>query len=136
MVNLLYEKETYLIRGACFEVWNEFGGAFKEVIIDRALQIALMERKLNIESQKKIEIYFKNIKVGTYIPDIVVENKIILELKCKPFISKGDIDQFWKYLKGSNYKLGLLINFSPDKLIIKRVIYDTARYLPDKDKSA
>lgn len=130
---LLYEKETYLIRGACFEVWNEFGGAFKEKIIEKALQIALKEKKLNIETQKRINIYFKDKKVGIYIPDIIVNNKIIIELKCKPFMSKGDIDQFWKYLRGSKYKLGLLINFSPKGLIIKRIVYDTAR---EKNASA
>ncbi|MCK5211579.1 GxxExxY protein [Candidatus Parcubacteria bacterium] len=130
---LLYEQESYLIRGACFEVWNEFGGAFKEKVIDRAVQIALRSKKLNIETQKRINIYFKNEKVGIYIPDIIVEKKIIIELKCKPLMSKGDIDQFWKYLRGSQYKLGFLINFSPKGLIIKRIVYDTAR---EKNTSA
>lgn len=50
-----------------------------------------------------------------------------MELKAKPFFTKQDTEQFWKYLKGSNYKLGFLINFSPTKLQIKRIIYDTAR---------
>jgi len=50
-----------------------------------------------------------------------------LEIKVKPFLAKQDIDQFWKYLKGSKYKLGFLINFSPTKLEIKRIVYDTAR---------
>lgn len=125
--NLLYRRESYLIRGACFEVWNEFGGAFKEKVIDNSLRIALKDKGLKIETQKRIDIYFKNIKVGIYIPDIIVEDKIIIELKCKPFLTKGDIDQFWKYLRGTKYKLGFLINFSPNGLEIKRLVYDTAR---------
>ncbi|MFA6048102.1 MAG: GxxExxY protein [Parcubacteria group bacterium] len=124
---LLYRQESYLIRGACFEVWNEFGGAFKEKVVDNSLQVALKSKGLNIETQKRIDIFFKGVKVGSYIPDIIVDSKIIIELKCKPFITKGDIDQFWKYLKGSQYKLGFLINFSPTELAIKRVIYDSAR---------
>lgn len=108
-------------------MWNEFGGAFKEKIVENSLHIVLKEKGLNIEIQKRINIYFKNIKVGVYVPDIVVDDKIIIELKCKPILIKGDIDQFWKYLKGSKYKLGFLINFSPTGLIIKRFIYDTAR---------
>ncbi len=124
---LLYERESYLIRGACFEVYKEFGGAFKEKVIERALQLALKEKALKIETQKRIDIYFKEQKIGTYIPDIIVDNKILIELKCKPFLSKGDIDQFWKYLKGTQYKLGFLINFSPRSLVIKRIIYDSAR---------
>ena len=123
----LYERESFLIRGACFEVWKEFKGMFKESVIDRALNIALESRGLKVESQKRIDIYFKDKKVGTYVPDKIVEGKILLELKAKPFITKQDIEQFWKYLKGSQYKLGFLINFSPTRLQIKRVVYDTAR---------
>ena len=55
---LLYERESYLVRGACFEVWNEFGGAFKERVIDKAVQVAIKDKGLNIETQKRIDIYF------------------------------------------------------------------------------
>jgi len=51
---------------------------------------------------------------------------IILEIKAKPYLTRQDIDQFWKYLKGSQYKLGFLINFGP-KLEIKRIVYDKVR---------
>lgn len=125
--NFLYERESYLVRGACFDVWKEFKGMFKESVIDNALTIALENRKLKVESQKRINIYFQNKKVGTYIPDKVIDGIILIELKSKPFITRQDIEQFWKYLKGSEYKLGFLINFSPAKLEIKRVVYDAAR---------
>jgi len=133
--DFLYEKETYLIRGACFEVWKEFKGMFKEKVIERALCVAIKNNGLEIECQKRIDIYFQGEKVGTYVPDIIVANIILIELKCKPFISNQDKEQFWKYLKGSHYKLGLLINFSPNGLYIKRVVFDTARdqhHLSDK----
>jgi len=125
--DFLYEKESYLIRGACFEVWKEFKGMFKESVIDKALTVALQERKLKVDTQKRIDIYFKDKKVGTYVPDKIINDSILIELKSKPFITKQDIEQFWKYLKGSNYKLGFLVNFSPTKLTIKRIVYDTAR---------
>lgn len=125
--DFLYENESYLIRGACFEVWKEFKGMFKELIIDRALTIALKGKGLKVESQKRIDIYFQGEKVGTYVPDKIIDDIILIELKCKPFIIKQDIEQFWKYLKGSKYKLGFLINFSPTALVIKRVVYDTVR---------
>ena len=125
--DFLYEKETYLIRGACFEVWKEFKGMFKETVIERSLVIAIKNKGLKAETQKRIDIYFQNEKVGTCVPDIIVNDTILLELKSKPFISKQDIEQFWKYLKGSQYKLGLLINFSPTGLVIKRIVYDKAR---------
>ena len=125
--DFLYEKESYEIRGACFDVWKQFRGMFKESIVDNALTIALEKRGLTVESQKRINIYFEGKKVGTYVPDKVVNNIIILELKSRPYITKEDEATFWNYLKGSESKLGFLINFSPTKLIIKRVVYDKAR---------
>ena len=125
--DFLYEKESYQIRGACFDVYKEFGGAFKEKIVDRALTKALIKRGLKVEEQKRINILYDGEIMGTYIPDKIVNDAIILEIKAKTFITKDDIDQFWKYLKGSNYKLGFLINFGPERLEIKRVVYDTAR---------
>ena len=125
--DFLYEKESYEIRGACFDVWKNFGGAFKESVIDKSLTVALENRGLKVDNQKRIDIYFENKKVGTYVPDKIVNDCILLELKAKQFITKQDIDQFWKYLKGSKYKLGFLINFGPDKLTIKRIVYDIAR---------
>lgn len=126
-MELLYKDLTYQIRGACFKIYKEFGGAFKEKIIDKALSKELKNRGLIIDEQKKINIYYLGEKVGTYIPDKIVNEKIILEIKSKPFITETDKEQFWKYLKGSDYKLGLLINFSPNGLDIKRIVYDTAR---------
>jgi len=126
--DFLYEKESYKIRGACFEVYKNFGGAFKEKIIDRALDKALKKRGLEIENQKRINIYFEGEKVGTYIPDKIINNYILLEVKVKSVLTTEDIDQFWKYLRGSDYKLGFLINFGPTKLEIKRTVYDKARY--------
>jgi GxxExxY protein len=125
--NFLYSDITYKIRGACFEVYKQFGGAFKEKIIENALLEELKIRGLKIETQKRIDIYYKDKKVGVYVPDIIVNNSVLVELKCKPFITKEDERQFWLYLKGSNYKLGLLINFGSQKLEIRRRIYDSAR---------
>ena len=125
--DFLYEQESYKIRGACFDVWKQFKGMFKESIIDKALTIALESKGLKVESQKRINIYFMGKKVGTYIPDKIIEEKILIELKSKAFVTKQDLEQFWNYLKGSEYKLGFFVNFSPTKLEIKRVVYDTVR---------
>ena len=123
----LYKELTYQIRGACFKIWKELGNGFKESIIANAFILELKKRALNIDRQKRIDIDYEGEKVGTYIPDIVVDDKIIVELKRKPFLTKQDIKQFWHYLKGTSYKLGMLINFGDKKLQIERVIYDTAR---------
>jgi len=127
MQDFLYQDITYEIRAACFEVYNKFGGAFKEKVVDNALTIALEKRGLQVSNQVKIDVYFDDKKVGTYIPDKIVNDCIILEIKCKPFLTQADRRQFWLYLKGSQHKLGLLINFGSKKLEIERRVYDKAR---------
>jgi len=109
----LYEEESYKIRGACFKVYNVLGGGIKEKIIERALYKELVSRGMTVENRVKIDVVYNNEKVGIYIPDLVVNNKIIIEIKSKPFITEEDEKQFWGYLKGSKYKLGFLVNFSP-----------------------
>ena len=125
---LLYEDISYIIRGACFELYKKFGGDFKESMINKALVKELEYKGLKVNSQKKINIFHRDEKIGVYVPDIIVEDKILIELKVKPFLTKEDDRQFWRYLKGSNYKLGFLINFGPQKLEIKRRVFDKARY--------
>lgn len=80
-----------------------------------------------MEDQKRIDIMYKGKKVGTYVPDKVVEGKVMIEVKCKSFLKSEDKRQFWHYLKATEYRVGLLINFSPKKLEIKRRIFDKAR---------
>lgn len=124
---LLYEDVTYEIRGACFWVWKEFGSAFKESVIDKALTEEMKKRGLKVDSQKRINIYYNEKKVGTYIPDKIINDCVLVEVKRKSFLTKQDKEQFWHYLKGSEYKLGLLINFGDKALEFKRVIYDQKR---------
>ena len=85
--DFLYEKESFEIRRACFDVWKQFRGMFKESIVDNALTIALERRGLKVECQKRINIYYENKKVGTYVPDKVINNIIILELKSRLYTS-------------------------------------------------
>ena len=125
--DFLYEKESYLIIEAAKEVWRELGGSFKEKIADKAFTIALHKRDLRVDNQRKINVYFDNKIVGTYVPDMIINNVILIEVKCKSFLTKEDYQQLWHYLKATKYKLGFIINFSPRGVQFKRVIYDTAR---------
>jgi len=124
---LIYKEISYKIRGACFEVYKKFGGAFKESIVVRALILELRHQGLKIEVQKRIPIIYQGEKIGVYVPDIIVEERILIELKAKPRLVREDERQFWYYLRGSQYMLGFLINFGSKKLEIKRRIYEKAR---------
>lgn len=84
--------------------------------------------ELKTNKEKRIDIYYKDKKVGVYIPDIIVNSCVIIELKCKQMLTTNDIKQFWQYLKGSKYKVGYLVNFgSKGKVEFIRRVYDTAR---------
>jgi len=115
MSTLLYKEISYEIQGACFTAWNNFRNAFKESIIENALVLEMEKRGLWIERQKRIDIYYKEKKVGAYVPDIVIEDLILFELKRKPYPAKQDIQQFWYYMKSTEYKVGYLVNFGDKK---------------------
>lgn len=121
--DFLYEEESYRVRGACFKVYNHLGGGIKEKVIERALTEELISQNFKVKNQVRIDVLYNDKKISVYIPDIVVNDKIMIELKSKPFITKEDENQFWGYLKGSPYKLGFLVNFGPQKLTIRRFVY-------------
>ncbi len=127
---LLYETITYEIRGAAFEVRKRLGLGHKEIVYHNALAEEFKKRNLRFESEKNIGIFYDGKKIGSYQPDFIIEEKILIELKALPEIGRPQTEQLWSYLKGSDYKLALLINFGTKTLDIQRVVYDTAREIP------
>jgi len=125
---LLYKDITYKIRGAVFEVRKYLGLGHKENVYHNALVQEFNKKGLQFETEKSISIFYNGKKVGNYQPDFIIENKIIIELKALPEIGRPQIEQLWSYLKGSDYKLALLVNFGSKNLEIKRVVYDIARF--------
>lgn len=123
MVGLLYEDLTYKIRGAVFQVYNTLGFGHRESVYQKALEREFKKRKISFEAEPVLSIWYDNEKVGIYRPDFVVEKKIIVELKSAQFLSQDCEKQLVYYLKGTSFKLGLLINFGASKLVIKRKIW-------------
>lgn len=123
MGKLEYEKISYQIRGAIFEVYNTLGPGFKETIYHNALTEEFKKRGLPFEDKKKIRIEYKGKTVGVYEPDFIVEDKIIIEIKSVENMPKIFEKQLYSYLKSAHYKVGLLVNFGADKLEIIRRIY-------------
>ncbi|OGE74132.1 MAG: hypothetical protein A3I07_00185 [Candidatus Doudnabacteria bacterium RIFCSPLOWO2_02_FULL_42_9] len=124
---LLYADLTYKIRGAIFEVRKQLGTGHKEIVYQKALELEFKNRGIQFEKEKILDVSYKGQKVGIYKPDFLVENKVILELKALPFLGKKKERQTWHYLRGTSYKLALLVNFSPNGADIKRIIYDESR---------
>lgn len=125
---LLYADLSYKLRGCCFELYKELGCGHKESIYHKAIYNKLKDKGIIINKEVRIPVKVDNKKVGTYIPDLIVDNKIMIELKAKKFLTKQDRKQFWHYLRVTDYKLGFLINFGkPGGVEIVRRVYDTAR---------
>jgi len=121
--DLLYKDLTYRIRGAIFNVYNNLGFGHKESVYTNALSIEFEKNKIKHEREKNLIITYDSKIVGYYKPDFVVDNKIIIEIKSSEFMTINVEKQLIYYLKGTNYKLGLLVNFGGSKLIIRRKIW-------------
>ncbi|MDD5530069.1 MAG: GxxExxY protein [bacterium] len=119
---LLYEEITEKIIKAFYEVHNELGNGFLENVYENALMIVLKQYNLKVEQQKDINVYFRDVLVGKYRSDIIVEDKIILEIKSVSRITKEFEAQLINYLKATNMKIGLILNFG-DKAEFKRLVF-------------
>src|SRR3989344_823841 len=124
---LLYEDLSYKIRSSIFDVYNTLGSGHKEIIYQKALEEEFKNAHIPFSKEKQIPILYHNKKVGIYVPDFIIDETIIVELKALSFLGSTEKKQIWNYLKGSEYKLAILVNFGPKELQIDRVIYDLAR---------
>jgi len=125
--DVLYPELSYKVVGAIQKVWKELGPAFKETVYQKALEKEFTNRDIPSLSQKQVPILYDGEKVGVYVPDFVIDDKILIEIKCLPQLTFKEKKQCWYYLKGTHYKLLLLVNFGGKKLEIMRRIYDKAR---------
>lgn len=119
----LYGDLTYKIIGALYEVHKELGGVHKETVYHKAVAIELTDRKIPFVEEKSIDVTYKGKKIGIYRPDFIIKDEVILEIKVAPIITKAMQNQVYYYVKGTKYKLVLLVNFGTSKLGIKRLIY-------------
>ncbi len=119
---VVYKELSFKIIEACFEVHNILGPGYSEKIYEEALSKELRNRDIGDERQKLVEVYYKGEKIGEYRLDLVVENKIILELKAVSELSNVFEAQLLSYLKAAGMKLGILVNFGSKKVIYRRIV--------------
>ena len=116
---------SYEIRKAIYEVYNETGPGLLESTYEYALKYELEEAGLNVKSQVSLPVMYKGIKLATnYRIDLLIENKVIIELKSVDELNSVHHKQVITYLKLSNLKLGILVNFNTNNLnsnIIRKV---------------
>ncbi|MFH1007651.1 MAG: GxxExxY protein [Candidatus Latescibacterota bacterium] len=123
MEELLYKDLTEKIREAAFQVHKYFGNGFLEKVYENALAYRLRQLDLACQQQVPLKVYFENnVIVGEYFADLVVEEKIIIELKAIQDLEKIHYAQLKHYLKATRFRLGLLINFGKPRMDFRRVI--------------
>lgn len=120
---VLYADLSYKVMQAVFEVHNRLGPGFTEDIYESALAIELESQGIPFERQKQIQIYYKDHFVGTYRLDMVIDQKIILELKAVSVINEVYKAQLRSYLCATGLKLGILINFGTERVEPKRIVH-------------
>lgn len=123
----LKEKQTTdkLIK-TFYDVYNQLGYGFLEKVYQNSMFVELQERGFYVEAQKQLKVYYKDVEVGEYYPDLIIDDKIIIELKAAEHIAEEHEAQLLNYLRAIDIEVGLLFNFGK-KPEFRRKIFELAR---------
>ncbi len=119
---LLHQELTYSIIGAAMEVHREMGPGFLESVYQRALAHELAVRHIGFDVERRVSVRYKGIVVGEFDIDLLVEGKVIVELKAMAQLNQAHQAQVINYLAATELELALLINFGESSLRHKRII--------------
>ena len=114
---------VYQVVGCAMEVINELGLGLREKTYEKALVVELKRNNILFSQQKIYRVFYKNVHIDNYVPDLLVNDEVILEIKVVENICDEHIGQVINYLKISGFSLGLILNFKHPKLGWKRVIF-------------
>ena len=117
-VNDITEK----IIGSAYRVGNTLGSGFLEKVYENALFHELRKIGLLVKKQVPLKVYYDDVIVGEYFVDLLVEDSVVVELKSTKAIDNSHFAQCLNYLKATNRRLGLIINFGAGRVQVKRVI--------------
>ena len=119
--NYIHSELTEKIISCAYDVYNQLGFGFLEKVYENAMMIKLNKKGFNATQQSPVNVTFEGKVVGEYFADILVDNKVIVELKAVSELSKVHEVQLVNYLKATGIKVGLLINFGEKIRIIRKV---------------
>jgi GxxExxY protein len=114
---------TEKLIGAAFEVHDVLGFGFLEKVYQRAMQVELQLRGLKVELEPKLQVRFKGVIIGDYAADLLVEDKIVVELKTDAEYQPAHEAQLLNELRGMEIRLGYLINFGRERVEYKRMVF-------------
>lgn len=118
---MIYQDVTDKIIKAFYNVYNTLGYGFLEKVYENALIYELEKLGLNAIQQKPIKVYYDRILVGEYFVDIIVENKVVIELKAVETFQENHANQLMNYLKATDIEVGLLLNFGQEPRFIRKI---------------
>ena len=110
------------IIGCAFKVYNKLGFGFLESVYEKSLLFELQREGLHAKAQEPIKVYYDNMVVGDFVADIIVNNKVLVELKSVIKLNKAHEVQLVNYLTATKIDIGLLINFGEEKVEVKRKV--------------
>lgn len=122
MTEIPHKSITDSILKAYYDVYNKLGYGFLEKVYQNTMYFELKSLGYKVEAQKQIKVYFKNQLVGEYFADLLVENKVIVELKACELLMNAHMAQLMNYLKATEIEVGLVLNFGEEPEF-KRIIY-------------
>ena len=120
---ILYKDLSYRIIGLAMEVHRKLGSGFLEKVYENSLILLFSRDKIPAIQQAPINVHFEGKVVGNYIADILVDDKIILGLKCVEAIANIHRAQVLNYLKATEKKLAIILNFAKEKLEYERLAF-------------
>ena len=119
---LILGKEVYQIVGSAFEVLNELGHGGKEKIYENALVVEFRRRGIGFTQQQRFPVIYKSENVGVLIPDLIAYDAVIVDTKVIPEISERELGQMLNYLRITQLRVGVILNFFNPRLEWKRVV--------------
>ena len=123
---LIHSELSEKVIGIFYEVYNELGHGFLESVYEQAMAIALAEREIFFQRQMGIPVWFREHQIGDFRADLLVENKLIVELKAGRAIETAWEKQLLNYLRATQMEVGLLLNFGPAAQF-RRLVFENER---------
>jgi GxxExxY protein len=111
---LLHGEITDQILGGCFSVYRKWGFGFLERVYANSLEIELSRRGLHVRRELPVQLRYLGVPVGAYRIDMLVNDKVIVEVKAQSTLSIADEKQLTNYLKATDIEVGIVFNFGPD----------------------
>ena len=116
-----HQELTKSLIGIYYDVYNELGYGFLEKVYHKAMIIELNKRGFEVEQEKKIKVFYKNEIVGEYVPDLIINKSVIIELKYVEYLIESHENQLLNYLKATDCEVGLLLNFGKDPQFVRKI---------------